>query len=154
MGTSKSIWAALIAFVGGVVLLTMALGLGGCNQVQVTADIAAAIDQQAGAAVLTMRQVDANELTPQDAATMLSANAAIMSGWAATATTNLFDYWFGKKKILADQDHYEDLVKMAAKFESAVERAQARPLDAPYYARREAVDFRKVKAAKDGTQSP
>lgn len=135
---------------GMLILAVMA----GCSQFQARGDAAAAIDVQAANAPAIISQVQGGQLATADAQSILTANARVMQGLAATKTVNVFAYWFGKAEIFANQDYCDDLDRAATKFSSAAIRAASQPADAAYYVGREEVDFIKFKAARDGHKSP
>jgi CspA family cold shock protein len=126
----------------------------GCSQLQARGAAAIQIDAKACEAPEIIAKVDAGAISGDTAVAMLAENAEIVGGWAATATVNWLDYAFGDSEIWCSQDYKDDLAKAAARFHEAKRRAAADGALGPGYLRREAVDFQKFKAARDGTASP
>jgi CspA family cold shock protein len=125
-----------------------------CSQFQARGATGIQIDALACDANDWIHQVDTKAMSNDTALVLLAGNSVVIRDWNLTATLNWFVYAFGDKEIWVDPDYKDLLARAAAFFKEAENRATTQPAFGPYYVRREAVDFQKFKAARDGKHSP
>jgi hypothetical protein len=89
------------------VTIACAIACGGCNNFQAKSEIAATIDTQGIAAFNAMVLG-----IPEDAVKIkadMQEDATLLSAYVDSATTNVWVYWFGGKKIYCSQAMYSGL---------------------------------------------
>jgi hypothetical protein len=130
--------------------------LGGCSDFQAKGLTSSSIDTQAAnaQAVLTQPTLDA-----ATARAYIAANSPIMQGWFATSTSDYFAYnnIFAKAtpEIFVSPTYYGLLQASSEEFKQAPAKlANAPDADVIAVARKEALRYVKIEAAKGGVKSP
>ena len=150
----KGLRAKAVKLLAILLLAVCMTAMPACSQFQARGATGIQIDTLACDANDWIHQVDTKAMSNDTALVLLAGNSVIIKDWNLTATLNWFAYAFGDKEIWVDPVYKDLLARSAALFHEAENRATTQPAFGPYYVRREAVDFQKYKAARDGQPSP